>query len=488
MALTFKQALTQFWQQIALQFVRKENGKGLSANDFTDEDKAKLAAIDTTTTINNATISIAAGAGLTGSGEFTTNQAIAETITLEHTNSITAGTAQGSATKPLTFGDTFTIPTITYDAQGHITAKGTTTMTMPANPNVDTGATSVTVTGSGNAVTSATYDEASRKITLTKGATYNNYSHPTGNASSKASGFYKFSTDANSHINSIAEVSKSDITALGLAASDIGAVPTTRKINNKALSSDITLAASDVDAVPTTRKVNNKALSADITLSAADVSAIPASAKGAANGVASLDDSGKVPTSQLPSYVDDVLEYTSKGLFPTTGETGKIYIDLTTNLAYRWGGTAYAEISPSLALGETSSTAFAGDKGAAAYAHAVTNKGIAKSAGLYKITTNSEGHITAATAVVKSDITSLGIPAQDTVYTHPSGSAASKASGLYKISTDANSHISGVTAVTKSDITALGIPEQDTTYTAMTDEEINDICGQTIALVSYVNW
>ena len=488
MALTFKQALAQFWQQIALQFVRKENGKGLSANDFTDEDKAKLAAIDTTATINDATISIAAGAGLTGSGDFTTNQANAETITLGHSNSVTAGTAQGSATKTLTFGDTFTIPTVTYDAQGHITTKGTTTMTMPANPNVDTGATAVEVTGSGNAVTNATYDEASRKITLTKGATYNNYSHPAGNASSKTSGFYKFSTDANSHINGIAEVSKSDITALGLAASDIGAVPTTRKVNNKALSSDITLAASDVDAVPTTRKINNKALSADITLSAADVSAIPASAKGAANGVASLDDSGKVPTSQLPSYVDDVLEYTSKALFPITGETGKIYIDLTTNLAYRWGGSAYAEISPSLALGETSSTAFAGDKGAAAYTHAVTNKGIAAASGLYKITTNSEGHVSAVAAVQKADITGLGIPAQDTVYTHPTGSAASKASGLYKISTDANSHISGVTAVTKSDITALGIPAQDTTYTAISDEEINDICGQTIALVTSVSW
>ena len=49
-----------------------------------------------------------------------------------HTNSVTAGTASGSATKTLTFGDTFTIPTVTYDAQGHITGKGTTTMTMPA--------------------------------------------------------------------------------------------------------------------------------------------------------------------------------------------------------------------------------------------------------------------------------------------------------------------------------------------------------------------
>ena len=113
----------------------------------------------------------------------------------------------------------------------------------------------------------------------------------------------------------------------------------------------------------------------------------------------------------MPSYVDDVLEYANKASFPATGESGKIYLDLATNLTYRWSGTAYTEISPSLALGTTSSTAYRGDYGAAAYKHAVTNKGIAKASGLYKITTNAEGHVTAATAVVKADITGLGIPA-----------------------------------------------------------------------------
>lgn len=60
-----------------------------------------------------------------------------------------------------------------------------------------------------------------------------------------------------------------------LSYSDVGAVPTTRKVNNKPLSSDISLGASDVGAVPTTRKVNNKALSADISLTPADVGAVP---------------------------------------------------------------------------------------------------------------------------------------------------------------------------------------------------------------------
>lgn len=86
---------------------------------------------------------------------------------------------------------------------------------------------------------------------------------------------------------------------------------------------------------------------------------------GVANGVATLGADGKVPSGQLPSYVDDVLEYENKASLPAKGETGKIYVAKDTNLTYRWSGLAYVEISASLALGETSSTAYAGDKGKA---------------------------------------------------------------------------------------------------------------------------
>lgn len=85
--------------------------------------------------------------------------------------------------------------------------------------------------------------------------------------------------------------------------------------------------------------------------------------KGQPGGLASLDSNGLVPSSQLPSYVDDVLEYPTLSAFPATGEMGKIYVTLDTNLTYRWSGTGYVEISKSLALGETSSTAYAGNKG-----------------------------------------------------------------------------------------------------------------------------
>lgn len=85
--------------------------------------------------------------------------------------------------------------------------------------------------------------------------------------------------------------------------------------------------------------------------------------KGQALGIVPLDENGKVASSYLPSYVDDVLEYNTRTKFPTTGESGKIYIALDTNKTYRWGGTTYVELKSNIALGETSSTAYAGDKG-----------------------------------------------------------------------------------------------------------------------------
>jgi hypothetical protein len=93
------------------------------------------------------------------------------------------------------------------------------------------------------------------------------------------------------------------------------------------------------------------------------------SLKGSPNGLAELDVTGKLLSSQLPSYVDDVLEYANISLFPVTGESGKIYIAINTNISYRWSGSVYVEISSSVALGETSSTAYRGDRGKIAFDH-----------------------------------------------------------------------------------------------------------------------
>lgn len=90
---------------------------------------------------------------------------------------------------------------------------------------------------------------------------------------------------------------------------------------------------------------------------------------GQVNGLATLDGAGKIPESQLPSYVDDVIEFDTYSDLPSIGESGKIYIVKDTNISYRWSGTGYVSMSSDLALGETSSTAFRGDYGKIAYDH-----------------------------------------------------------------------------------------------------------------------
>ena len=89
------------------------------------------------------------------------------------------------------------------------------------------------------------------------------------------------------------------------------------------------------------------------------------SLKGVNSGIASLGDDGKVPSSQLPSYVDDVIEVANYASLPTRGESGKIYVTIDTRKTYRWGGTEYAEISASLAIGTTEGTAYDGASGQA---------------------------------------------------------------------------------------------------------------------------
>jgi len=188
------------------------------------------------------------------------------------------------------------------------------------------------------------------------------------------------------------------------------------------------------------------------------------SLKGAASGLAELDENGKVPSSQLPSYVDDVLEFSSRDNFPLTGEAGKIYVNLADNKTYRWSGSTYVEISASLALGTTSSTAFRGDYGDSAYSHA-TAKGSAYTAGLYKITTNSEGHVTNATAVTKGDITALGIPAQDTTYTFD---------GTYNASTNKAATVATVkNAINALDGGEIGMGGVGKTITSLSQENGN---------------
>lgn len=171
----------------------------------------------------------------------------------------------------------------------------------------------------------------------------------------------------------------------------------------------------------------HKHAASDVTSGTFSLDRIPTITDAKISGLSASKLTGTIPTANLPSYVDDVVEGETTADFPETGETGKIYVATSTNKTYRWSGSEYVEISASLALGTTSSTAFRGDYGNVAYTHA-TAKGSAFASGLYKITTNAQGHVTAATAVTKSDITALGIPGQDTNTTY--SAATTSTAGL----------------------------------------------------------
>ena len=435
--------------------------------------------------------------------------------------------------------------------------------------------------------------------TIEEGANY--YTHPSYLA--RQSGFYKVTIDDEGHVSGVDNVVKNDITALGIPSQDTTYSNATTSLDGLLSSEDktkldgiasgatrvlvdssITESSSNpvrssviysalAGKVPTSRTVNGKALSENITLTANDVNAIPSSSKGANNGVAELDSSGKVPSSQLPSYIDDVIEgYLSGGKFykesehttAIVGETGKIYVNLSDGKTYRWSGSAYVEISASLALGETSSTAYRGDRGAIAYnhsqtAHAPSNAerniivGIKKNGSTVSIGSDRTVNITVPTKVSeltndsgykttdnnttytleknentitltgsdgsKSNVTDAnttysvastsanglmsasdkakldGIASGANKYTHPS--YTTRSSGLYKITVDSTGHVSATSAVSKEDITALGIPGQDTntTYTlgsfgiTATAVEINKLDGltATTAELNYVD-
>lgn len=137
--------------------------------------------------------------------------------------------------------------------------------------------------------------------------------------------------------------------ALGVAAAGTS-TSAARADHVHAAQTSVTGNAGSATKLETVRTINGVSFdgTANITISATDSTArIASSEKGVPNGVATLDASGMVPSTQLPSYVDDVLEYANTAGFPVTGETAKIYVALDSNKVYRWSGSAYVEIMSS---------------------------------------------------------------------------------------------------------------------------------------------
>ena len=201
---------------------------------------------------------------------------------------------------------------------------------------------------------------------IASGAT--KYSHPKFTA--KTSGFYKIAVNNEGHVTGTTKVAKSDITELiDGTPSLVGHTHDDRYYTETEVNTKLAT-KSNTGHTHTKSEITDLA-----TWATADTKPSYNFSEIGGSVDVTKQLSGKIPEANLPSYVDDVLEYNSKSNFPTSGETGKIYVDISTNLTYRWGGSAYVEISPSLALGETSGTAYRGDYGAIAYAHSQKTSG-----------------------------------------------------------------------------------------------------------------
>lgn len=199
------------------------------------------------------------------------------------------------------------------------------------------------------------------------------------------------------------------------------------------------------------------------------------SLKGAANGVAELGADGKILSSQLPGSVDEIVEgYLSAGKFykesghtnEIKGEVSKIYIDLSTEKTYRYSGSGFVEISASLALGDTSNTAYRGDHGKAAYDHSLTahapanaeaNQNAFSKVTVGSVAVNAGAKTDNITIVQGTNVTltadasnkKITIAAKDTTYKNATADTAGLMSGTDKAKLD------GIRAITTAEIDAL---------------------------------
>ena len=231
------------------------------------------------------------------------------------------------------------------------------------------------------------------------------------------------------------------------------------------------------------------------SLGASDVGAIPTSAKGTANGVSTLDANGLVPASQLPSYVDDVIEgyYNLSKFYKTkatsdsgttysneiTGESGKIYVDLNTNKTYRWSGTAFIVISDTITLGTTSSTAFRGDYGNTAYTHSQVTSGnphkVTKTdVGLGNVDNTADANKSVKYAISAGSATNATKVNNHTVEADvPSGAKFTDTNTWTKVSTTTDGYIGKLSGSTsqflRGDGTWASTPNTNTTYTLTQD-------------------
>ncbi len=457
--------------------VDKQEGKMLSSNDYTDPEKSKLAGVE-----ENANAYVHP----------------------EH-----AARARG-------------LYKVTVDAQGHVS---------DAEAVVKGDITGLGIPAQDTTYGPATAEEAGLMSAADKAkldaveAGANAYVHPDYTA--RESGLYKVAVDARGHVSGAVAVGKSDITGLGIPAQDTTYVPATAGEDGLMSAADkakLDAVAAGANAyvhpaytaresglyrvaVDDSGHVSNAAevVKSDITalgIPGQDTTYDPATAEAA--GLMSAADKAKLDAVEAGAnaYVHPAYTAWESGLYKVTvDERGHVSTaaavgkaDITA-LGIPGQDTTYPE-----ATDEAAGLMTAADKAKldniAAGANAYVHPGhTAMPSGLYRVTVDDKGHVSAAVAAVKADITALGIPGEDTTYspatqstdglmsasdkgkldgidaganayTHPV--YPERTAGLYKVTVDGKGHVSQAAAVSKADITALGIPEQDTTYSAAT--------------------
>ena len=301
--------------------------------------------------------------------------------------------------------------------------------------------------------------------------TFNKYVHPTTTATAAAA--VKVGNDAEGHVVLGTALQKDDV--------GLGNVDNTSDANKPVSTAQQTALNAKLDKTAGVTAVTwdstNKKITKTINGTTSDVvtaatlktamalnnvtndAQVKRSEMGVANGVATLDNDGKVPASQLPSYIDDVIEgYYHDGAFYEDSaytveippESGKVYVDKTTNLTYRWSGTAYVKIASDLALGTTHATAYYGDQGEAAYQHSLVVTGnphhVTKAdVGLGRVS-NTTITVSATDGVTSND----GTTSVTYKYTHPTTTAV--AASAKKVGYDNQGHVVLGDALVKGDV------------------------------------
>ena len=335
--------------------VDKVTGKGLSTNDYTTAEKDKLAGI------------------AEGANKTIVDGDLSDSSTNPVQNKVVKSALDGKAPAEHTHSSY-----VNQNAFSNVKVGQTTVAANSATDTIEIVAgTNVTITP----------DATNDKITIS--ATDTVYAHPSHTSASED--LYKVTVDSLGHVTKTTKVTKSDITNLGIPAQDTTYSAATTSAAGLMSAEDkekldgIDAQANKYSLPEAGSSLGGVKTGGDVTISDGVITVNDDShnhiisnidgLQNALDGKASLEN-GKVPQSQLPSYVDDIIEgyynlddklfyeesfYTT----PITGETGKIYVDLSTNKTYRWGGSTskFVVISETIAIGTTTGTALDGKVG-----------------------------------------------------------------------------------------------------------------------------